>query len=193
MELTIKKQEKFSRLQLILRTLFGWIYILIPHCVALIIFGIWSFILTFLAFWAILFTGKYPKSWFDYQVKMFGWNARLNASLFNLIDGYPQIGVGGSNPLITLNIPYPASLSRLTLILRIIFGFFYILIPHGFCLYFRMLWGYVIMFLAWFVVLFTGKFPDSFFNYQVGSIRWSIRLSMYMVFLTDTYPPFSGK
>jgi len=193
MELTIKKQEKFSRLQLILRTLFGWIYIVIPHCVALIIFGIWSFILTFLAFWAILFTGKYPKSWFDYQVKMFGWNARLNASLFNLIDGYPQIGVGGSNPLITLNIPYPASLSRLTLILRIIFGFFYILIPHGFCLYFRMLWGYVIMFLAWFVVLFTGKFPDSFFNYQVGSIRWSIRLSMYMVFLTDTYPPFSGK
>jgi hypothetical protein len=154
---------------------------------------IWACILMFLAFWAVLFTGKYPKSWYGFQINVLSWGARLGASMFNLIDGYPQIGPGGSNPSITLNAPYPESLSRLTLILRLLFSFFYVVIPHGFCLYFRSLWGYVLLFLAWWVVLFTGKYPDSFFNYQAGTIRWGLRYGMYMLFLTDKYPPFTGK
>ncbi len=193
MEFTIKKQEKFSRGQLLLRTFFGWLYILIPHFFIMFFVAIWAGILMFLAFWVVLFTGKYPKSWYEFQVKLLSWSARLSASVYNLIDGYPQIGPGGSNPSVTLEAPYPEKLSRLTLILRLLFGFFYILIPHGFCLYFRIIWGLVLMFLAWWVVLFTGKYPDGFFNYQVGTIRWSTRLSMYMSFLTDKYPPFSGK
>lgn len=193
MELAIKRQEKFSRGQLLLRTFFGWIYILIPHYFLLFFVGIWSMILSFLAFWAVLFTGKYPKSWYEYQIKLMTWGIRVSSSFFNLIDGYPQFGLNGSNPQITLDAPYPEKLSRGILILRLFFGWIYIFIPHGFCLYFRILWGFILMFIAWWVVLFTGKYPEGLFNYQAGTLRWAIRLGMYASFLTDKYPPFSGK
>ncbi len=193
MEFTIKQQEKFSRLQLVLRTLFGGIYIQIPHLFIMFFVSIWAAILTFLAFWVILFTGKYPKSWYEFQIGCLSWSSRFLASFLNLIDGYPQIGPGGSNPSITLNAPYPESLSRVTLILKVLFGWLYVAIPHGFCLFFRLIWGFVLVFLAWWVVLFTGKYPQGFFNYQVGTLRWSLRYSLYLGLLSDKYPPFSGK
>ncbi|MFC2155921.1 hypothetical protein ACFLRB_05480 [Acidobacteriota bacterium] len=62
MKLTIKHQESYSRGELLLRTFFGWIYIVIPHDFALWLVGIWAGILSFLAWWVILFTGKYPQS-----------------------------------------------------------------------------------------------------------------------------------
>jgi hypothetical protein len=193
MTLEIKKQEKFSRGQLLLRTFFGFIYIWIPHLFIMMFVAIWAAILGFLAFWAVLFTGKYPKGWFDFQVKMISWGNRFLGSVTNLFDGYPAIGVGGTNPNVTLSVSNPATLSRGLLILRLFFSIFYVGIPHGFCLYFRMIWGAILGFIAWFVILFTGKYPQSWFEFQVGTMRWSNRVTLYSQFMTDEYPPFSGK
>ncbi len=87
----------------------------------------------------------------------------------------------------------PEKLSRGWLLLRIFFGYFYVLIPHGFCLWFYGIAVAFVTFIAFWCVLFTGKYPKGMFDFVVGYYRWSSRVSVYMTFLTDTYPPFSGK
>ncbi|MEO1256412.1 MAG: DUF4389 domain-containing protein, partial [Bacteroidota bacterium] len=90
-------------------------------------------------------------------------------------------------------IPYPERLSRGTLILRALFGVIYVILPHGFLLFFRTIASSVLQFLAWWVVLFTAEYPQSWHEFNVGTLRWTLRVNVYMAFMTDEYPPFSGK
>lgn len=193
MKLSIKYQESYSRGELLLRSLFGIIYIVIPHFFLLIFVGIWGAILQFIAWWVILFTGRYPQSFFEFQVALMRWNIRLNARLLNLTDGYPSFGPSGTDENTSLEVEYPESLSRATLLIRTFFGVIYVLIPHGFILYFRTLWGMILTFLAFWAVLFTGRYPESWHQFNVNTLRWSTRVSLYMNAMTDTYPPFTGK
>jgi len=193
MEFTVVRQQSYSRGELLLRTFFGWIYILGPHAFLMLFIGIWANIVHFIAWWAILFTGRYPESFFEFNVKFLNWNMRYNASVYNLIDGYPALGLGGSHPAVTLNVTYPESLSRSKLLLRTFLGIFYLTIPHGFCLYFRIIATGFIQMLSWWSVLFTGSIPESWFEFNVGTLRWMVRLNLYATNMTDVYPPFSGK
>ncbi|MDG5816304.1 DUF4389 domain-containing protein [Chitinispirillales bacterium ANBcel5] len=188
----IPRQEYFSRSELLLRSFFGWLYIAIPHFFLLFFAGIWSGILGFVAFWVVLFTGKYPQSMFEYQVKLMNWSSRVAGSINHLFDGYPSLGLEPDDK-VTLEIPYPEKLSRGLVLLRTFFGIFYITIPHWFVLYFRLIIGSFLEFLAWWVVLFTGSYPESWHSFNVGTLRWMMRLKAYKSFLTDTYPKFSGK
>jgi hypothetical protein len=94
---------------------------------------------------------------------------------------------------IRLAADHPEKLSRGILILRLLFGSLYVGIPHGFCLIFYGIGAMVVAFIAWFAVLFTGKFPLGMFNFIVGLERWQVRVRSYMMFLTDEYPPFNGR
>ena len=193
MTLTIKHQESYSRGELLLRTFFGFLYIAIPHGFLFFFVGIWASILMFVAWWVVLFTGVYPKGMFEFQVKCMNWGMRFQATMMNLVDGYPAIGPNGTSESVTLEVEYPEKLSRGLLLLRTFFGFFYVGIPHGFCLAFRGWATCFIAFLAWWVVLFTGKYPDTWHAFNVGTYRWMLRVQLYMGFFTDEYPPFSGK
>ncbi|MCU0290348.1 MAG: DUF4389 domain-containing protein [Acidobacteria bacterium] len=193
MKLTIQHQDSYSRGQLLLRTFFGFLYILIPHAILLFFVSIWACILMFIAWWVVLFTAKYPKGMFDFMVKFYNWQTRLNASFMNLTDGYPAIGINGKSDRVSLEVEYPGRLSRGLLLLRTFFGFIYVGIPHGIMLIFRVIATYVVMFLAWWVVLFTGKYPAQWHNFVVGTLRWGMRIGLYMNYMTDLYPPFSGK
>jgi hypothetical protein len=193
MKLDIQHQETYSRGELLLRSFFGWIYILVPHYFVMIFYGLGSMVVGFIAFWAILFTGKYPRGMFDYQVKFQRYMIRVAARFLNLVDGYPAFGLNAVDPMVTYEVAYPESLSRGLLLLKMFFGFFYVFIPHYFVLYFRMLWTYVLVLVAWFVVLFTGKYPAGMHAFNVGTLRWAYRVSLYMSNMTDVYPPFSGK
>jgi hypothetical protein len=193
MKLSITHQDSYSRGELILRTLFGFLYIAIPHFFLLIFVGIWSGILSFVTFWVVLFTGKFPQSIFEFQVKLMNWNLRVNAVLSNLVDGYPAFGVKGTSDKAQVEVEYPQQVSRGLVILRALFGWIYVAIPQRFCLVFRVLWGAVLQFLAWWVVLFTGQYPEKWHAYQVGSQRWGMRIGLYLGYFTDEYPPFSGK
>ncbi len=192
MKLKIEHQEKYSRGQLLLRTFFGFFYIVLPHYILLIFVLFWSFILGFITFWAVLFTAKFPKKIFDFQIKVGYWINRIIASLFNLVDGYPSIGVNGKSDKVSLDVEYPEKLSRGLFFLRFL-ALFYVFIPHGFCLFFRKFATSILMFLAWWTVLFTGKYPKSFHDFNVGTIRWGARIILYMGLFTDVYPPYSGK
>ena len=192
MKLIIEHQEKYSRLQLLLRTFFGSIYIVLPHTFLLYFVCIWSYILGFITFWAVLFTGKFPKKIFDFQVKVGNWINRFAASILNLVDGYPAIGVNAKSTKVSLEVEYPEKLSRGLVILRLL-ALFYVFIPHGFCLIFRRFISAVLIVIAWWVVLFTGKYPKSFHDFNAGTIRWIARIILYMGLFTDEYPPYSGK
>lgn len=193
MNFDIKHQESYSRGELLLRSFFGFIYILIPHMFILFFLAIASIFIGFIAFWSILFTGKYPKGMYEFQVKFRLWELRVNARLLNLTDGYPAFGLDAKDGSITFEIEYPEKLSRGNLLLRAFFGIFYVIIPHMFILYFRLIGVYVVLFIAWWAVLFTGKYPKGMFDFVVGTLRWAMRLGLYMGNMTDTYPAFTGK
>ena len=193
MNFSIKHQEEYSRGELLLRTILGWVYIGIPHYFLLSIIGIWSGILHFLAWWAILFTGKYPQSMFEFQAKYIAWGNRFGASLANLVDGYPALGLAGTSDTVKVELTNPAGMSRGKLLLRTFFGSIYVGIPHGFCLYFRAIGAAFVAFIAWWIVLFTGKYPENMHHFVVGTLRWSNRVFFYLANLTDDYPPFTGK
>lgn len=193
MNLTIKNQEVYSRGELMLRFFFGWLYIVGPHIFLLFFVSLWGAILQFIAWWTILFTGRYPQSFFEFQIGLIRWNIRLNARMLNLTDGYPSFGINGSDEYTSFEATYPEKLSRGLLLLKTFFGIFYVMLPHGFILYFRTLWGMILAFLAFWAVLFTGKYPESWHTFNVNTIRWGTRVNLYLTFLSDEYPPFTGK
>jgi len=107
MKLKINYQESYSRGELLLRTFFGWAYILLPHAFLMLFANLWSSILSFITFWIILFTGRYPQSFFDFQLGLMRWGLRVNARVFNIADGYPAFGVNGTDEHSSLDVSYP--------------------------------------------------------------------------------------
>ena len=192
MKLTVQHQESYSRGELLLRTFFGWLYIYIPHGFVLLFVALWSVILQFVAFWVILFTGRYPQSMFEFQEGMLKWSLRLSARMYNIADGYPAFGIKSTDEHTDLVVPYPEKVNRGLVLLRLFFGIFYVYLPHGFILLFRAWFVGILIFAAWWVVLFTGKYPDFMFDWVTGQLRWQFRVSLYMMYMTDTYPPFTG-
>jgi len=87
---------------------------------------------------------------------------------------------------ITFNAEYAERMSRLTTFFR-----FLMLIPQIIVLYFVGIAAGVVTFIAWWAILFTGKYPKGMWDFMVGYMRWSTRVNGYAMFLTDKYPPYS--
>lgn len=85
-----------------------------------------------------------------------------------------------------LDIACPERLSRL-----LIFVKWLLIIPHLFILAFVGLAAGVVTFIAFFAILITGSYPRSMFDFMVGFMRWTLRVNLYLLNLTDVYPPFS--
>ena len=94
---------------------------------------------------------------------------------------------------VVLDIAYPPNLSRGTLLLKVFLGWLYVLIPHGILLYLYGIAVGVVTFIAFWVILFTGKYPKGMFDFVVGMYRWQMRVTAYVGLLRDEYPPFSGQ
>jgi len=191
-KLNIQHQETYSRGELLLRTFFGLLYLLIPHALAMLVFAIGAAFLQIFAFFVTLFTGKYPQNWFNYQVNLMRWGIRVNARNNNLVDGYPSFGLNGTDDKTSLSITYPEKVSQGLVLVRFLFGNIYVYLPHGICLALRTIVCAVIKFIAIWIVLFTGKYPAGMHKFLVDTMRWSLRVQAYMGFMTDTYPPFTG-
>ena len=92
------------------------------------------------------------------------------------VKGYP----------ITFGAVYPEKMSRLTTFFR-----FILVIPQAIVLCFVSIAAGVVSFIAWWAILFTGKYPKGMYDFYVGYMRWSTRVNGYMSLLTDKYPPFT--
>jgi len=93
---------------------------------------------------------------------------------------------------VTYKVDYPEKLSRGTLLLKAFFGWLYVGIPHGICLGLFGIGVAVVQFIAFWAILFTGKFPKGMFDFTVRYMRWANNVAAYMTYKRDEYPPFSG-
>jgi hypothetical protein len=134
----------------------------------------------------ILFRKKYPRWWFDWNLELSRFLARVWAYAALLRDDYPSTD---EEQAVHLDFAYPDA-KRLSRGLPLVKWF--LAIPHYFVLFFLWIGAVVCVVLEWFAILFTGKYPRGLFDYVVGVQRWSLRVSAYSVLLiTDQYPPFT--
>jgi len=190
--------ERLSQGLLLLKTFFGGLYVGIPHGFCLMVFGIGAGFIMFIAWWAILFTGKYPERMFHFVLRFIRWALRVGIYTGTFkTDQYPPFTGIKNVPGYTameFDIEYPPKLSRGLLLLKTFFGGIYVMIPHGFCLGFVAFWAGVLLFLSWWAILFTGKYPQGWFNFIMKTKRWALRvMAYYPLNMTDVYPEFGLK
>lgn len=135
----------------------------------------------------VLFRQKYPRWWFDFAVELTRFSARIGAYLALLTDRYPSTDEAQS---VHLNVEYPNVAQDLNRWLPLVKWF--LAIPHYIVLAFLAIGAMFSVLIAWFAILFTGRYPEGLFDYVVGVGRWGLRVNAYMFLLvTDKYPPFS--
>lgn len=142
------------------------------------------YILVFLAWFAIIFTARFPDSFMRICLAIFRWEQNVIAYMALLVDGYPPFATGPY--ALQLEVISPERHNRLTTFFR-----FILVIPHAFVLFFLGIAAEVVAFLAWFAILFTGQYPRSLYDFTLGVARWSARVSAYTFLFVDDYPPFS--
>ncbi|MAO46644.1 MAG: hypothetical protein CL823_05775 [Crocinitomicaceae bacterium] len=189
----INHQSSFSKRDLIIRLIFGWLVIGLPHRICLFFVGIASMIVRFISFLLILSIKVYPSHLFNFQVNYLKWKVRYQASRANLFDTYPEFGLDVKQKGFNLEIPHIHSLNIVDLLLRTLFGFFYVRIPHFIILFIRSIISKIFSFVAILSIIFTGEYPKRLHNFNVGTIRWSLQVDAYLLYLTAMYPPFTGK
>lgn len=137
----------------------------------------------------ILFRQRYPRWWFDFAREFTRFGARVGAYLALLTDHYPSTVEEQS---VHLEIDYPDVKEDLNRWLPLVKWL--LAIPHYIVLVVLAAIAVVVIVIAWFAILFTGRYPRPLFNYVVGVGRWGLRVEAYMSLLvTDRYPPFSLK
>jgi hypothetical protein len=141
--------------------------------------------LAIVSWFTIVFVGTHIAGIRQFTSFYLRWRVRALSYFMLLEDVYPPFGDG----------PYPASIEivdpptardRLTVALRILLA-----IPHFIVLFFVLVgWGFATV-AAWFIILFTGAYPQGLYEFGVGALRWRIRVEAYMLLMVDEYPPFS--
>jgi len=137
----------------------------------------------------ILFRQRYPRWWFDFMRELTRFQARVAAYAALLTDQYPSTVEEQS---VHLEIDYPDVENDLKRGMPLIKWL--LAVPHFIALAILGLGAFFVIIIAWFAILFTGRYPRSLFDYIVGVYRWGVRVGGYVSLLvTDRYPPFSLK
>jgi uncharacterized protein DUF4389 len=137
----------------------------------------------------IIFRQRYPRWWFDFALELNRFSARVSAYLFLLTDQYPSTVEKQS---VHMNVIYPDAKQDLNRWLPLIKWL--LVFPHYFVLLALTVAAIIVTIIAWFAILFTGKYPKSLFDFSVAVGRWNLRVYTYAFMLTtDQYPPFSFK
>ncbi len=158
----------------------------IPHIIILYALAYAASVVTFIAFFAILFTRRYPRGLFDFAVNVNRWGANVMAYTMLFRDEYPQFSWEPGQYAVTYDVNYPEELSRWLPLVKWLLAF-----PHYIVLLFLFIGALVALIIAWFAILFTGRFPRGLFDCTVGVHRWNYRVTAYANLLRDEYPPFS--
>ena len=135
----------------------------------------------------ILFRKKYPRWWFDWNRELLRFAARVNAYAVLMSDTYPSTD---EQQYVKLEVEYPNAETDLARGMPLVKWF--LAIPHYVVLVFLGIAALICAIVAWFAILFTGRYPRSLFDFILGVQRWTLRVVAYAFILTtDKYPPFS--
>jgi hypothetical protein len=149
------------------------------------VLGVAVAVAAFVAWFAILFTGRHPDGLWNLAAYYLRWRVRAVAYTALLRDEYPPFGDG----------PYPAGLdlrapsaprARLTVALRV-----FLVIPHLVAIWLLgIAWAFTTI-VAWMSILLTGRYPAGLYRFALGALRCNTRVEAYLLLLHDEYPPFS--
>jgi hypothetical protein len=158
----------------------------IPHYVVLFFVGVGAFFVMIYGFFAVLFTGRWPRGAFEYLVGAARWYFRVLAYVHLMTDAYPPFSLADDPgyPL-RLNIDHPDRIANWRALVQWLLAIPYLWIAA--VLYW--LTG-VLTIVSFFTVLFTKKIPRGVFELMVPGLRWTVRGDAYAYFMTDRYPPF---
>lgn len=135
----------------------------------------------------ILFRKKYPRWWFDWNLELQRFSSRVAVFLALMDDRYPATD---DQQAVHLDYHYPDANRDLNRWLPLVKWL--LVIPHLIVLLFLWFAAVVVVIIAWFAILFTGRYPRAMFDFVEGVLRWGQRVIAYAFLLvTDTYPPFS--
>jgi hypothetical protein len=135
----------------------------------------------------LLFARRYPRWWFDWNLELTRFTTRVIAYAALLRDEYPSVD---EEQAVHMALPYPDAPRELSRWLPL--AKWFLAIPHYIVLVFAGLAAAVCVIVAWFAILFTGRYPRALFDFVVGVLRWGFRVEAYAFLLaTDRYPPFS--
>jgi hypothetical protein len=144
-------------------------------------------LLFFGPFLMILFRQKYPRWWFDWNLELQRFSNRVGAYLALMDDRYPATD---QQQAVHLDYVYPDAARDLNRLLPLVKWL--LAIPHYIVLFFLWIAAIVVVIIAWFAILFTGRYPKGMFDFVEGVLRWENRVIAYAFLLvTDRYPPFT--
>nr|WP_040800883.1 DUF4389 domain-containing protein [Nocardia higoensis] len=178
----------------------------LPHYLVLVFLWIAFAVLTPIAGIAILFTGRYPRALFDFNVGVLRWNWRVQFYTYAVLgtDRYPPFTLGPTDYPCDLQVAYPERLSRWKVLVK----WWLLAIPHYLVVLALTAGGPVfgsdgsggatrglpligvLVLIAAVTLLFTGRYPRSLFDFVMGINRWLYRVLVYAALMRDEYPPF---
>jgi Domain of unknown function (DUF4389) len=158
----------------------------IPHYIALFFVGIGAFFVLIYGFFAVLFTGRWPRGAFDYLVGTVRWAYRVLVYVHLMTDAYPPFSLADDPAYpVRLSIAYPEHIANWRPLVHWLLA-----IPYLFLAGILYWITGLLTIAAFFCVLFTKKIPRELFELMIPGLRWNIRGSAYAYFMTERYPPF---
>jgi uncharacterized protein DUF4389 len=168
------------------RPLLHWL-LLIPHYIVLLFLALAAYIVIAITFFAILITGGYPQGLFNFLGGVLRWNNRILGYQYWMTEDYPAFSLGEEPEYpVRTRIDQPEKIARWRPLVHWLLA-----IPHWFILYFLFIAEGIVIFIAFFAILFTRKWPRSMFDFTVGILRWRMRVTGFLFWMTEEYPPFS--
>jgi len=180
-------------------------FLAIPHFVVLVFLWVAFVALTFVAFFTILFTGRYPRSIFEFNVGVLRWSWRVAYYATNVLgtDRYPPFTLNAVEYPARLEVAYPEHLSRGLVLVKS----WFLAIPHLLIVWaLTASWGTggnddgarfvfsggllgLVLLIAVIILLFAGHYPVGLYNLIMGGMRWTYRVIAYVALMTDDHPP----
>ncbi len=163
-------------------------FLVIPWVIVLTLWAIGALFAAFVAWFALVFTGRYPRGLYDFNAGYSRLGARVNGFYYLATDEWPPFhGNPDDSYPIRLGIPEPKpEYSRLKAGFRLIVG-----IPVFLLSYVQGLIANVAAFIAWFTIVFAGKVPKGLFDALRMALAYQARAGTYILLITEDYPPFS--
>ncbi len=173
------------------------LFLIIPHLILLVFLWIAVIVVSVIAFFAILFTARYPRGLFDFNVGVLRWSWRVSFYAYSALgtDRYPPFSLNPTDYPADLSLEYPERLSR-----GLVLQKWWRAIPHYVLVFFIFQGGFgfeqgaglisLLVLFAGVALLFKKRYPGGIFEFVMGLNRWTYRVAAYGLLMTDQYPPF---
>jgi Domain of unknown function (DUF4389) len=162
-----------------------WLLV-IPHFFVLFFVGLAAAFVVLFAFFAVLFTGRWPRGAFDFVVGTVRWAYRVVAYFHLMTDAYPPFSLADDPDYpVRLHVEYPERIANWRPLVHWLLA-----LPYLFVASILYWFTGILTFVAFFTVLFTKRIPRELFELMVPGLRWNLRGNAYAYFATERYPPW---